>query len=180
VSVFLCRAALLLEVQFGKPTALVSQLPCLKMALLLGSIANELDLDAWFAFLKPTAAIDTARKKEGESSPSKYVDVNVPVEITAQVKKLTLLNRHWSDLQLSANQKDAQLQMQITSPQVAGQIQWQGKKKMDIAGQLSGKLSALRIPETIGSAVRHQSGNQATRVGPSIRKGIAQHQCCRR
>jgi len=109
-----------------------------------GINTNELDLDAWYAFFKPTALLDTARKKEG--------DANAPVEITAQVKKLTLLNRHWSDLQLSANQKNAQLQLQIKSQQVAGQIQWQGKKKMDVAGQLSGKLSALRIPEAIGSA----------------------------
>ena len=111
----------------------------------LGINANELDLDAWFAFLKPTIAVDAARKKEG--------DANVPVEIAAQIKKLTLLNRHWSDLQLSANQKDTHLQLQIKSQQVAGQIQWQAKKKMDIAGQLSGKLSTLRIPEAIGPAV---------------------------
>jgi uncharacterized protein YhdP len=114
-----------------------------------GINTNELDLDAWYAFLKPAALVDTARKKEG--------DANVPVEITAQIKKLTLLNRHWSDLQLSANQKDAQLQLQIKSQQVAGQIQWQAKKKMDVAGQLSGKLSALRIPEAIGSAATTNS-----------------------
>jgi uncharacterized protein YhdP len=36
---------------------------------------------------------------------------------------------------------------------VAGNLQWQAKKKMDIAGQLSGNLRALRIPEPIGSAV---------------------------
>jgi uncharacterized protein YhdP len=96
--------------------------------------------------------MDAATKKGGEPLPHKYADADVPVEITAQVKKLTLFNRHWSDLQLTANQKDAQLQLQIKSQQVAGQIQWQGKKKMDIAGQLSGKLSALRIPEAIGSA----------------------------
>jgi len=115
----------------------------------LGINTNELDLDAWYAFLKPSPAIDTATKKGGDPTTSKYTDGNTPVEITAQVKKLTLLNRLWSDLQLSANQKDAQLQLQITSPQVAGQIQWQAKKKMEIAGQLSGKLSALRIPEAI-------------------------------
>jgi uncharacterized protein (TIGR02099 family) len=114
-----------------------------------GINTNELDLDAWYAFLKPTAIVDTVRKKEG--------DANVPVEITAQIKKLTLLNRHWSDLQLNANQKDAQLQLQIKSQQVAGQIQWQAKKKMDVAGQLSGKLSALRIPEAIGSAATTNS-----------------------
>jgi uncharacterized protein (TIGR02099 family) len=116
-----------------------------------GINTNELDLDAWYAFLKPNPVIDTATKKGSEPTPSKYADGNTPVEITAQVKKLTLLDRLWSDLQLSANQKDAQLQLQITSPQVAGQIQWQAKKKMDIAGQLSGKLSTLRIPEKIES-----------------------------
>jgi uncharacterized protein (TIGR02099 family) len=116
-----------------------------------GINANELDLDAWYAFLKPSPAIDTATKG-GEPAPSKYADSNTPVELTAQVKKLTLLNRLWSDLQLSANRKDAQLQLQITSPQVAGEIQWQAKKKMAIAGQLNGKLSTLRIPEKLDSA----------------------------
>jgi uncharacterized protein (TIGR02099 family) len=136
-----------------------------------GINANELDLDAWYAFLKPTAAIDTARKKEGESSPSNSADATVPVEITAQVKKLTLLNRYWSDLKLSANQKDAQLQLQIKSQQVAGQIQWQGKKKMDIAGQLSGKLSALQIPETILSA---NTTNPATKQQAPVQVSVGE------
>jgi uncharacterized protein YhdP len=125
-----------------------------------GINTNELDLDAWYAFLKPSPVIDAATKKGGEPTSSQYADANVPVEITAQVKKLTLLNRLWTDLQLSVNKKDAQLQLQITSPQVAGQIQWQAKKKMDTAGQLSGKLSALRIPEAIGSTA---SINPATK-----------------
>jgi len=118
----------------------------------LGINANELDLDAWYAFLKPNPVMDEATKKGGESTASKYIDGSVPMEITAQVKKLILLNRLWPDLQLSANQKDAQLQLQITSPRVAGQIQWQAKKKMDTAGQLSGKLSTLHIPEKMESA----------------------------
>lgn len=130
---------------FGQPATLPQN------GIAFGINTNELDLDAWYAFLKPNPAMDTATKKGGEPTPSKYTEGDVPVEITAQVKKLTLLNRLWSDLQVSANQKDAQLQLQITSPQVAGQVQWQAKKKMDIAGQLSGKLSALRIPEKIES-----------------------------
>jgi uncharacterized protein (TIGR02099 family) len=135
-----------------------------------GINTNELDLDAWYAFLKPNPAIDAATKKGGESTPSKYADGHVPLEITAQVKKLTLLNRLWSDLQLTANQKDAQLQLQITSPQVAGQIQWQSKKKMDIAGQLSGKLSTLRIPEAIGSATTSPANKQPAPVQVSVRE----------
>jgi len=144
-----------------------------------GINVNELDLDAWYAFLKPSPAIDATTKRGDELTPSQYADANAPVEITAQVKKLTLLNRLWSDMQLSANQKDAQLQLQITSPQVAGQIQWQTKKKMDIAGQLSGKLSALRIPEimestaTINPATKRQEPLQVSvRELPNINVAI--------
>jgi uncharacterized protein (TIGR02099 family) len=144
-----------------------------------GINVNELDLDAWYAFLKPSPAIDATTKRGDELTPSQYADGNAPVEITAQVKKLTLLNRLWSDMQLSANQKDAQLQLQITSPQVAGQIQWQTKKKMDIAGQLSGKLSALHIPEimestaTINPATKRQVPLQVSvRELPNINVAI--------
>jgi uncharacterized protein YhdP len=136
-----------------------------------GINTNELDLDAWYAFLKPSLASDAATKKGGEPTSSQYADANVPVEITAQVKKLTLLNRLWTDLQLSVNKKDAQLQLQITSPQVAGQIQWQAKKKMDIAGQLSGKLSALRIPEAIGSTA---TTNPATKQQEPLQVSVSE------
>jgi uncharacterized protein (TIGR02099 family) len=116
----------------------------------LGINTNELDLDAWYAFMKPAVSPEVLRKKEGGTN-SPVVDGNMPVEIAAQVKKLKLLNRLWSDLQLNVSKKDTQLQLQITSPQVAGQIQWQAKQKTDVAGQLSGKVSVLRIPEAIGS-----------------------------
>ena len=114
---------------------------------------NELDLDAWQAFLMPPEASTVPGKKELESNSSPALQGAMPIQVNAQVKKLTLLNRLWSDLQFSANQKDAQLQLQISSPNVAGNLKWQAKKKMDIAGQLSGSLSMLRIPEPIGSAV---------------------------
>jgi uncharacterized protein (TIGR02099 family) len=136
-----------------------------------GINTNELDLDAWYAFLKPSPTSDAATKKRGEPASSQYADANVPVEITAQVKKLTLLNRLWTDLQLSVNKKDAQLQLQITSPQVAGQIQWQAKKKMEIAGQLSGKLSALRIPEAIESTA---ATNPATKQQESLQVSVSE------
>jgi uncharacterized protein (TIGR02099 family) len=114
---------------------------------------NELDLDAWQAFLMSPEASTVSGKKKLESNSSPALQGAVPIQVNAQVKKLTLLNRLWSDLQFSANQKDAQLQLQISSPNVAGNLKWQAKKKMDIAGQLSGSLSMLRIPEPIGSAV---------------------------
>ena len=115
---------------------------------------NELDLDAWQTFfMSPQTSTALSKKEVGITTLPHVPDSAPPIRINAQVKKLTLLNRLWSDLQFSANQKDAQLQLQISSPNVAGNLQWQAKKKMDIAGQLSGNLRALRIPEPIGSAV---------------------------
>jgi len=108
---------------------------------------NELDLDAWQAFLMPPETSTVSGKKELGPKNSPALDGAVPIQVNAQVKKLTLLNRLWPDLQLNANRKNTQLQLQITSPNVTGQLQWQAKKKIDIAGQVSGNLSALRIPE---------------------------------
>jgi uncharacterized protein (TIGR02099 family) len=113
---------------------------------------NELDLDAWQSFLKPTSPVYAVSQKESGLHSQQIADDKVPIQVNAQIKKLHLLNRIWPDLQLSVNQSDAQLQLQIASPLVAGQIQWQPKKKTDIAGQLSGKLSTLRIPDTADSA----------------------------
>lgn len=112
---------------------------------------NELDLDAWHVFLMPPEASVTPIKKDVGHNPIHASKSAIPLQVNAQVKKLTLMNRLWPDLQFSANRKDAQLQIQIASPNVAGQLQWQAKKQMDIAGQLSGNLSTLRIPEPSGS-----------------------------
>jgi uncharacterized protein YhdP len=54
---------------------------------------------------------------------------------------------------------------------VAGQIQWQAKKKMDTAGQLSGKLSALRIPEAIGSTA---TTNPATKQQELLQVSVSE------
>jgi uncharacterized protein (TIGR02099 family) len=112
---------------------------------------NELDLDAWHVFLMPPEASVTPIKKDVGHNPIHALKSAMPIQVNAQVKKLMLMNRLWPDLQFSANRKDAQLQIQIASPNVAGQLRWQAKKQMDIAGQLSGNLSVLRIPEPSGS-----------------------------
>ena len=113
---------------------------------------NEFDLDAWQSFLKPPSPFSAANQKESGPHSQQIANSKAPIQVNAQIKKLTLFNRIWPDLQLSAIQNDVQLQLQMASPLVSGQMQWQPKKNTDIAGQLSGKLTALRIPDTIDSA----------------------------
>jgi len=113
---------------------------------------NELDLDAWQAFFKqPTDAISKS-KKVAQPPTSQVKKDPAPVQVNAQIKNLILLNRNWPEIQLAASEKNAQLQLRITSPLVAGQLQWQPKKEGDIAGQLNGKLRTLRLPDAMQQA----------------------------
>jgi uncharacterized protein YhdP len=130
---------------------------------------NEFDLDAWQSFLKPTSPVSAADQKESGLHSQPAANSKAPIQVNAQIKKLTLLNRVWPDLQLSANYTDAQLQLQIASPLMAGQMQWQPKKNTDIAGQLSGKLTALRIPDAIDSA---NAANPAVKVQDPLQMAV--------
>ena len=113
---------------------------------------NELDLDAWQALFKKSTDAIPKGKKEVQPTLSIAKNDSVPIQVNAQIKKVILLNRNWPEIQLVASEKNAQLQMRITSPLIAGQIQWQPKKEGDIAGQLIGKLRTLRLPDAIQQA----------------------------
>jgi uncharacterized protein (TIGR02099 family) len=110
---------------------------------------NELDLDAWQAFFKKPTNPIPKNKKEVQSTTSKAKKEPEPVQVNAQIKNVIMLNRNWPEMQLAASEKNAQLQLRITSPLIAGQLQWQPKKEGDIAGQLNGKLKTLRLPDAI-------------------------------
>lgn len=113
---------------------------------------NELDLDAWQAFLKQATDTAPKSKKVAQSTTSTAKKDPVPVQVNAQIKNVILLNRNWPEIQLAASEKNAQHQLRITSPLIAGQLQWQPKKEGDIAGQLIGKLKTLRLPDPIKQA----------------------------
>ncbi|MDP3620451.1 MAG: YhdP family protein [Polynucleobacter sp.] len=127
--------------------------------LALAITRNELDLDAWQAFL--TLPKNPALKESSVKPPIpvRPVTDSSPVQMNAQIKKLTALNRIWPDMQLSASQKNALLQLRITSPFITGQVQWQEKQGADVAGLLSGKLATLRFPEMIKVDSQIQQGN---------------------
>jgi uncharacterized protein YhdP len=114
---------------------------------------NELDLDAWQAFLKQPSDAISKIKKGAQPTASQVKKDPAQIQVNAQIKNLILLNRNWPEMQLAVSEKNAQLQLRITSPLMAGQLQWQPKKEGDIAGQLNGKLRTLRLPDSIQQAL---------------------------
>jgi uncharacterized protein (TIGR02099 family) len=126
---------------------------------------NELDLDAWQAFLKQPIDSIPKSKKEVQSTISSAKKDPAPVQVNAQIKNVILLNRNWPEIQLAASEKNTQLQLRITSPLIAGQLQWLPKKEGAIAGQLNGKLKTLRLPDAIKLASERPN---VTKNDPSL------------
>ena len=101
--------------------------------------SNELNLDEWQRFLQ---ANKSNRASGDKASPS-----TINTQITAQVKKLTLFDRPWHDVNLSANNKKNIWDLRISSPQASGQIQYQEAQKSDANGLISGRFAKLKIAE---------------------------------
>jgi uncharacterized protein YhdP len=105
----------------------------------LNMVSNELDLDAWQEFFDVKK---TSRNQENASSSGN-------IQITAQVKKLTLFDRAWQDVNLLAENQKNGWDLRLSSQQAAGQIQYQESSKMQSSGHLNGRLTKLRIPDAI-------------------------------
>lgn len=119
----------------GSPASLPQQ------GLSLHLASNELDLDQWIEFLgagKPTTT----------SSDSKQLDAaETDVQISAQVKKLIAMDREWPDFSMQSQKKNAVWQLRLTSPQVAGQVQWHPSSSDHPSGFISGKLARLKVSD---------------------------------
>ena len=103
----------------------------------LNLASNELNLDAWLDFFRKQKNDATAVNETSSGN----------VFITAQVKKLTLLDRVWQDTSLSASNKSNAWQMRINSPLIAGQAQYQPPNKAHTSGLISGHFSRLKVPD---------------------------------
>ena len=102
----------------------------------LNLVSNELNLDVWQEFL----SLQNNKKSTSHTSSANENSI----QVTAQVKQLTLFDRIWQDLNLVAINKNSAWQLRLRgSPQVAGNIQYQ-------AGSLiSGRLVRLKVPEAV-------------------------------
>jgi uncharacterized protein (TIGR02099 family) len=105
----------------------------------LNVASNELNLDEWQRFLQ---ANKVHRTQDGRSSSS-----TINAQITAQIKKLTLFDRPWQDVNLSAKNKKNIWDLRISSPQATGQIQYQDAQKSNTNGLISGRFTKLKIAD---------------------------------
>jgi len=105
----------------------------------LNLASNELNLDAWLDFLKK-------QKQKSDATEGNDVSPN-GIYVTAQVKKLTLFDRIWQDINLSANNKNIAWRLRINSPLITGQAQYQAPDKTYTSGLISGHLSRLKVPD---------------------------------
>lgn len=129
----------------------------------LNLVANELDVDSWIDFFGHQDKNNVQTKADDSSANS--------LEITAQVKKLTLIDRIWEDLNISASQQHSALQMRINAPQINGQIQYQGANQANPNGILSGIFSRLHVPDVPTELIKptaSNTSNQTTRGPDSI------------
>ena len=105
--------------------------------------ASELNVDSWQEFLSRGHQNKTIKHNStGESN----------VQVNAQIKKLTLLDRAWTDVGLIGNNKNNIWQMRLNSTQAAGQIRWQEENSTNPSGLITGHLTRLRIPEPLTNA----------------------------
>lgn len=120
--------------------------------------ANELNLDAWQEFLSANSKLLTIKQSAGGESN---------IQVTAQIKKLILLDRAWSDVGLTASNKNDIWQLRINSSQTAGQLRWQENNPNNPNGLIAGRLSRLKVPELISAADSAPKSqiNQAQKAG---------------
>ena len=129
----------------------------------LNLASNELNLDDWQDFLG-------AKKSSTAQESTSNLD---NIQVTAQVKKLTLFERHWQDVTLSANSKKNVWEMRIGSPQVAGQIQYQEANKLHSNGLVSGRLTKLKLPDSIQEPVTQTNLSTNTVVNAAAKKPLS-------
>jgi uncharacterized protein (TIGR02099 family) len=100
--------------------------------------SNELDLDQWIEFLgagKQKIEVKKSDAPEGD------------IQISAQIKKLTALDRDWIDVNLQSQKKNAVWQLRLNAPQIAGQAQWHPSSGDHPSGLIAGRLARLKLPD---------------------------------
>ena len=126
----------------------------------LNLLSNELNLDVWQEFLSR----QNSKKSASTSSPSNADSI----QVTAQIKQLTLFDRIWQDLNLAATNKNTVWQIRLRgSPQIAGNIQYQPANPSSASGLLSGRLVRLKVPDALALPVVLAKTNQKPQTSKS-------------
>ena len=126
----------------------------------LNLASNELNLDNWLEFL--------SQQTQKSSAPNSNTNGANNIQVTAQVKQLTLFDRMWQDLNFVANNKNAVWQLRLRgSPQIAGNLQYQPATQPQTNGLLSGRLVRLKIPEALAPPAALTPATRKTQVSKS-------------
>ncbi len=128
----------------------VAVLPAQGFQLNLSS--PELNLDTWQDFLEGQKKKPVPSKVE--STPASNI------QVAAQVKKLILFDRKWQDLNFSANNKNSSWQMRMSSPSIAGQLQYTEANNAQPSGLISGRLTRLQFSEKESAPVEPPNSAQ--------------------
>ena len=132
----------------------------------LNLASNELNLDDWIEFL--------GRHKRKNPTSSTNANTTNNIQASAQVKQLTMFDRVWQDVNLSASNKNTAWQVRLRgSPQIAGNIQYQQASQAQDSGLISGHLTRLKIPEQaplVATSTKVAQKNQPSQnqVEPSL------------
>lgn len=125
----------------------------------LNLAANELNLDSWIDFFGSQDKKSVALTSDDAGTSN--------LQVTAQVKKLILIDRIWQDVNISASNKNSGIQMRINAPQVNGQIQYQSTNPAHPNGILSGTFSRLRIPDASTELTNASASNTSNKKASS-------------
>ena len=127
------------EVKNALSLGSLTPLPQQGIALHLAS--NTLDLDQWIAFLGAGKPKSQSNEVNQSNTPGD------DVQISAQVKKLIVLDREWTDVNMQSMKKNSVWQLRLNSPQIAGQAQWHPSSSDHPSGFIVGKLTRLKVPD---------------------------------
>ena len=120
-----------------------SSTPLPRHGLALHLESNELDLDQWIEFL------DSEKLKGKVSEVKKVSAPEDEIQISAQVKKLTVFDREWIDMNMNSEERNQVRQIRLTSPQIAGQVQWHPSSYEQPSGLINGRLMRLNVPDQL-------------------------------
>ena len=127
----------------------------------LNLASNELNLDSWLDFLD--------RQNKKYTAPQSNINGANNIQVSAQVKQLTLFDRMWQDLNLAANNKNSVWQIRLRgSPQIAGNIQYQPTNLSQANGLISGRLVRLKVPDALALPVVSVKANQTPKISKSL------------
>ncbi|QWE08395.1 YhdP family protein [Polynucleobacter ibericus] len=132
----------------------------------LNLASNELNFDDWLDFLN--------RNNQKKSTPSTNTSNANNIQASVQVKQLTIFDRIWQDVNLTAGNKNTAWQIRLRgSPQIAGSIQYQQANQTQTNGLISGNLARLKIPEpislvTTSTKTGQQNKSNQNQIEPSL------------